>query len=276
MQRFRKVVILGTGLIGGSLGLAIKAKRLAGEIVGLSRHKKNALLAKKIGAIDRVTFSLSEVHSADLVILAAPVNTIISLGKSIAGLLSKDCIVIDVGSTKAAVVKSLSGILTNFVGCHPLAGLEKRGVVYARKGIFHHSVCIITPEERTQPKALSRVRSFWNKLGVKTILVSPEEHDKALAFTSHLPHAVAFSLNLSVPEKYLRFCAGGFKDTTRIASSGAELWAQIFLSNRVHLLQALASFEGNLAALKSAVRNKDQNALAEILVKSNKKDKYSR
>jgi prephenate dehydrogenase len=107
-------------------------------------------------------------------------------------------------------------------------------------------------------------------------LISPEAHDQALAFTSHLPHAVAFSLNLSVPVKFLKFCAGGFKDTTRIAASNAELWAQIFLSNRAHLLKALTSFEGNLAALKSAVKNKDQAALAKILVKSNKKDKYSR
>jgi len=276
MHQFKKVVILGTGLIGGSLGMALKAKHLAKEVVGLSRHKKNVLLAKKVGAIDRAAFSLLEVRSADLVILAAPVNTIIDLGRKISRLLDEDCIVIDVGSTKSAVVKNLSGILPNFVGCHPLAGLEKNGVAFARKDIFNGSICILTPERRTKAAALTRIRSLWNMLGVKIVLISPEAHDQALAFTSHLPHAVAFSLNLSVPAKFLKFCAGGFKDTTRIAASNAELWAQIFLSNRAHLLKALISFEGNLAALKSAVKNKDQAALAKILVKSNKKDKYSR
>jgi len=276
MQLFKKVVILGTGLIGGSLGLALKEKRLAGEIVGISRQRKNVLLAKKIGAIDKAAFSLRAANSADLLILAAPVNVIIDLGKKIARCLNKDCVVIDVGSTKRAVVENLSLLMPNFVGCHPLAGLEKNGVAFARKDLFDNSVCVLTPERRTRAVALSKVKLLWKKLGVKTILMTPEAHDKALAFTSQLPHAVAFSLNLAVPDKYLKFCAGGFKDTTRIAASNAELWAQIFLSNRVHLLEALRFFESNLAELKSAVRNNDLDALAEILVRSNKKDKFPR
>ena len=211
-----------------------------------------------------------------MLILAAPINVIINSGKKIAGLLNKDCVVIDVGSTKAAVVENLSGILPNFVGCHPLAGLEKNGVAFARKDIFNNSLCIITPDRKTSAVALKKVQLLWKKLGVKTVIMAPQAHDQVLAFTSHLPHAVAFSLNLAVPDKYLKFCAGGFKDTTRIAASNAELWAQIFLSNRRYLLQAIEFFENNLAELKSAVKNKDHNALAEILVKSNKKDKYSR
>ena len=273
MVLFKKVVILGTGLIGGSLGLALKEKRLAGKVLGLSRSRKNALLAKKIGAIDQPIFSLSEVSSADLVILAAPVKTIIELGGKIPGFLNKDCVVIDVASTKEAVVRSLSNVLPNFLGCHPLAGSENRGIIFARKDLFKGSLCILTPDKNTKSAVLKKVKLLWKKLAVSCVVMPAKKHDQILAFTSHLPHAVAFSLNLAVPDQYLKFCAGSFKDTTRIALSDACLWSQIFLSNPKYLLQAITNFQRNLAGLKSAIKNEDQIKLVKILLKSNKKDK---
>ncbi|MCK9571661.1 MAG: prephenate dehydrogenase [Candidatus Omnitrophica bacterium] len=276
MVLFKKVVILGTGLIGGSLGLALKEKRLAGEVLGLSRSRKNALLAKKIGAIGRPVFSLSEVSSADLVILAAPIETIIELGGRISGLLNEDCVVIDVASTKEAVVRNLSNVLPNFLGCHPLTGSENKGIIFARKDLFKGSLCILTPDKNTKSAVLKKVKLLWKKLAVTCVVMPAKKHDQILAFTSHLPHAVAFSLNLAVPDKYLKFCAGSFKDTTRIASSDACLWSQIFLSNPMHLLHAIKSFERNLAGLKSAIESNDQVKLTKILLISNKKDKYKK
>ena len=265
---FKKIVIVGTGLIGGSLGLALKDKALSKEIIGTSRRRANVLLARKMGAIDRAVFSLNVVREADLLVLAAPVNAIIDSGKQIAKLLKPDCIVIDVASTKQMVVEELDGLLPNFVGCHPLAGLEKNGVAFARKDIFNNSVCILTPTEKTDKNALRKVRSMWKRLGVKVFQMTPEDHDTALGFTSHLPHAVAFSLKRSLPREYIKFCAGGFKDTTRIAASNAQLWSEIFLSNRKCLLEAIKVFESNLSELKSAVVRNDRKSLVDLLGKS--------
>jgi len=271
MKLFNKVVILGTGLIGGSLGLALKKKGLAGEIIGISRKKKNVLFAKKIGAIDQAVFSLDAVKQADLLVLAAPVDTNIDYGSKAAKDLNKDCLVIDVSSTKQKVVEKLSSVLPFFVGCHPLAGSEKSGIRNAAADIFSHSICILTPEAKTKKNALKKIKLLWAKLGAKTFEMSPGEHDRVLGFTSHLPHAVAFSLSLSVPEKFMAFSSGGLKDTTRIAASGAELWAEIFLNNRSNLLQAIGAFEGNLAKIKSAIKNKNQGALLSMLSKSKQK-----
>jgi len=271
MKMFNKVVIIGTGLIGGSLGLALRKKHLAGQVIGLSRHQKNARLAKKIGAIDNIGLSLDVVADADLVILATPVDTIIELAPRIVKKIKKDCIVIDVGSTKERIVSKLSTLIPNFLGCHPLAGSEKKGIANLQDSIFKGSICIITPTVKTKQCALNRIKLLWKKLGANIVILSAKKHDQVLAFTSHLPHALAFSLISSIPDRCLGLSSSGLRDTTRISSSDAKLWSEIFLSNRSNLLTALSIFQTKLTALKLALGSKNRSQLAKILASANKK-----
>jgi len=271
MRMFNKVVIFGTGLIGGSLGFALKRKGLARQITGFSRHKRNAELARKVGAIDRVAVSLDQVQDADLVILAAPVEAIINIAPELAKRLKKGCLVIDVGSTKEKIVSGLSRIIPDFVGCHPLAGSEKKGILNAQLDIFTGSICIITPASNTKRSALNKARSLWRKLGTRLLIMPAPRHDRILAFTSHLPHTVAFSLIGSIPDKFLKVSSGGLADTTRIAGSDETLWSQIFLSNRKNLLSSISSFQTKLAGFKLALVNKDAKRLKQILAAARKK-----
>lgn len=265
MPMFKKVVIIGTGLIGSSLGLDLKRKKIAGQITGLSRRKRNAEFSKKVGAIDRVATSLDVVSDADLVILATPIEAILAIGLKLAKKIKQDCIVIDVGSSKVNIVSILSEAIPNFIGCHPLAGSEKRGSSNFKAGIFNGSACIITPNSKTNIRALNKIKLLWEKLGSKTVILTPQEHDQILAFTSHLPHAVAFSLINAVSAKTFNLSSGGLRDSTRIAASDPELWVQIFLSNRDNLLNAISSFQKELNTLKLALRIKNKNKLIKIL-----------
>lgn len=268
---FKKVAIVGTGLIGGSLALGIKKKRIASEVVGVSRHKKSLAAAKRMGAIDKGSLNLRIIKDADLIILATPVNVILNLAAKISKIAGTDAIITDVGSTKQEIVAKLERIFPNFVGSHPLAGSEKRSISNADPEMFIGSVCILTPTRKTKGLVLKRIKGFWNRLGASTIDLSPENHDKILSFTSHLPHIAAFSLIESVPHSYLEFASGGLKDTTRIAASDRELWADIFLSNRKNILKGIVVLEKNLANIKSALNNKDRKSLIKILKRAKKK-----
>jgi prephenate dehydrogenase len=265
MRIFNKVVIIGTGLIGGSLGLALRKQGLAGRVIGLSRHRKNSVLAKKIGAIDEIGVSLEAVRDADLVILATPVEAIIDFGLKIREKIKKDCIVIDVGSTKACIVSALSGRIPNFLGCHPLAGSEKKGVANLKENIFKGSICIITPAAKTNRRTLNAVKLLWKKLGAHTVILSASKHDEILALTSHLPHLLAFSLIGAIPDQYLALSSSGLKDSTRLSASDANLWSEIFISNRSNLLAALSLFEAKLTVLKRVLNNKNKQGLVRIL-----------
>ncbi len=271
MKMFNKVVIFGTGLIGGSLGFALKRKGLAGQVIGLSRHRSNAELARRMGAIDRVGSSLGAAQDADLVVLAAPVETIINIAPDLAQRLKKGCLVIDVASTKEKIVTRLNRLIPDFVGCHPLAGSEKKGISNSQLNIFTGSICIITPAPNTSESALKKAKSLWKKLGARILLMPAARHDRILGFTSHLPHAAAFSLIASIPDKFLRISSGGLADTTRIAASDKLLWSQIFLSNRKNLLSSISAFQTKLAEFKLALANNDRKRLLKILAAAGKK-----
>lgn len=271
MRLFNKVAIIGTGLIGGSLALIIKKNKLAKEVVGVSRHRKSLDLALKKNVIDRGSQSLDIIKGADLLILATPVDTIINLRKKILSLVDKDCIVTDVGSTKAKVVSFLEKIFKNYVGSHPLTGSEKRGVIHARADIFNNTLCVLTPTGKTRAAPLIKVKKLWAKAGSRIVFLTPKEHDKILSFTSHLPHIVAFSLMGSIPASYLKLSSGGLKDTTRIAASDALLWRDIILSNRKNVLKAIVLFEKSLRAVKSSIQKSDKNKLKVILSLAQKK-----
>lgn len=271
MRLFNKIAIIGTGLIGGSLGLLIKKKGLAREVVGVSRHKKSLALALKMGAIDRGSLSLDILKGADFLILATPVETIIRLRKEIFKNTGRDCLVTDVGSTKLKIVSFLEKTFPHYLGSHPLAGSEKCGIANASAEIFKNSLCLLTPTRKTHKESLAKIKAFWAKAGARVILVSAERHDQILSFTSHLAHIIAFSLVNSIPDKFLKFASGGFKDTTRIAASNPGLWQGIFLTNKADCLKAIGLFEKNLKKLKLALRNNDRKLLTNILSQAQKK-----
>ncbi|MFA6129812.1 MAG: prephenate dehydrogenase [Candidatus Omnitrophota bacterium] len=271
MRLFNKTVIIGTGLIGGSLGLALKEKHLVARITGLSRHQKNASLARKSGAIDYAGRSLEAVKDADLIVLAMPINAIIDTAFKIAKKIKKDCIVIDVGSTKEGLVSKISPLIPNFIGCHPLAGSERKGAANLQKDIFKNSICIITPNAKTNKMILKKVVLLWRKLGSRVVILSPEKHDRILAFTSHLPHAAAFSLIGCIPTQYLSLSSGGLKDSTRISASDANLWSEVFLNNQRNLLSSISAFQAKLTVLKLALKSKNKKLLVNILSAANKK-----
>lgn len=270
MPLFNKVAIIGTGLIGGSIALGIKKNKLAREVVGVSKHKKSISLALKMKAIDKGSLSLKIIKGADLLIITTPVNTIIALKDGILKYIDKNCIVTDVGSTKEKIVNRLEESLPNYIGSHPLAGSEKRGIINACPSIFKGSLCILTPTKRTTSTAFKNINRLWKSLGVKVIILTPKIHDRILSFVSHLPHIVAFSLINTIPEGLLKFSSGGLRDTTRIAASDTILWKDILLSNRENLIDVIRKFEINLAKIKSAIKNNESQALEKILLQSKK------
>lgn len=271
MRLFKTVVIVGTGLMGGSIAQAIKKKRLAGTVIGIARTRKTVEAALRMRCIDRGSQDLRDVRGADFLILATPVITIMELAPVLARQAPSGCIVTDVGSTKEEIVLRLERLFPFYVGSHPLAGLEKSGVAFADRRIFEGAACIMTPTARTRPGAFAKVKQFWNALGMKVAVLSAARHDRILSSVSHLPHAVAFSLIKSVPRAYFPFSAGGLADTTRIAASDPRLWADVFLSNARHLRGSIGEFERTLAGIKKALSKRDRASLIRILEEARRK-----
>lgn len=268
MKLFKKVAIIGTGLIGGSLGLAIKKRKIADKVIGIGRHRQTLALAKRRQAIDISSQDLNIVKDADLIILATPVKTILNIAQRIYRIVEPKSIVIDVGSTKKEIVLQLQRLFPRFIGSHPLAGSEKRGMLNANADIFNNSVCILTPTKSTHGGSLRKVKKFWQLLGAEAVCLKPSLHDDILSFISHLPHLIAFCLIAAIPRKYLNFVAPSFKDTTRIASSDATVWRDIFLSNRKSILLALKAFQDYLSKMEDIIRKKDARRLEAILKKA--------
>jgi prephenate dehydrogenase len=270
------------GLIGGSIGLAIKKRHLAAEVVGVFRRKStmNKALAKK--AVDRATMDLSEgVRNSDLVIVASPVYSIPGLVREAFDHAKNGAVITDVGSTKSWVAKKVAvfakkGSQVSFVGSHPMAGSEQTGVEFARSDLMQGSPCIVTKSAVGNKKALRAVVDFWKSIGAKVSVMTAAEHDKAVALVSHLPHVVAFSLAGSVPEKFLKYAAEGFKDTTRVASSDPKLWADIFLSNRPEVLRSIRMFDKNYRSLERVLSRNDYGGLVKALLKAKtRRDKFN-
>lgn len=257
---FNKIAIIGVGLIGGSLGLAVKKKRLARVVVGIGRRTSSIRKALRRGAIDTGTKDPARgVDGADLVIIATPVCLISEFAKKISRSLKKGCMVTDVGSTKAEIVKALERILpkgVEFVGSHPLAGSERRGVLFAEEDLFKGSIVIMTKTKRTKAPAIKKLDKFWRSLGVgRVVIKSPEEHDRIVAEISHLPHLAAVALINSAEKKSLEFASTGFKDTTRIAASDPEVWRDICLTNKKEILMSLDKYERCLLRLKAFIKS---------------------
>jgi len=269
------VTIVGVGLIGGSLGMAIKKNKLAREVVGLSYNQASLDEAIKNKAIDSAFTDVSKaIRNADLVILATPVDSIIKLLPAINPHLKRGCIVTDVGSAKLEIIEAVEKKLNApnfFVGSHPLAGSEKGGSENARADLFEDSLCVMTPKKQTHRTARERVKYLWTNIGAKVKTLSPEEHDEILAYVSHLPHLAAYGLMETVPKKFLEYAARGLKDTTRIAGSSPQMWNDICMANSKNILKALDEMVKNLAILRKAIVQHDQKSLIQSFIKAKEK-----
>jgi prephenate dehydrogenase len=271
MAIFSKAGVVGTGLVGGSLGLALKKKKICRQVVGVSRHAASIAAARKMKAIDSGSQDLNILKGCDLVILAGPVVTILDQMDRISRIVADDCVVMDVASTKELVVRKAAGYFGRFVGCHPLAGSEKRGIEFARADLFKNAACIITPVRATDKKALSMVRNMWKRLGSSIVTLDPGTHDRALAWMSHLPHAMAFALISAVPLEYLQYAPQSFRDMTRIAGSSPEIWGDIFITNRKNLLASIDAFIGRMNTMRSGIAAGGPGGLKRLLTAAQNK-----
>jgi len=275
---FKQVVIVGVGLIGGSLGMIIRRKGLADQVIGVGRRVENLKMAVTLGAIDRYMADPQEaVREADLVVLATPVDTYERHLREWAHCLNRGAIVSDVGSVKGTLVERaesamLSGV--HFVGAHPIAGKEKTGVAAGSDQLFRGARCILTPTKRTDPTALDRVRQLWEETGSIVLTMDPYVHDQILGAVSHLPHVAAFALinalgdlrDQQVPSLDLAgHSGGGLRDTTRIAASSPEMWRDIFLWNRDNVVSYIDRYTKALEELKHLIKAGDAAGIEKLL-----------
>jgi prephenate dehydrogenase len=265
--RFKRAVILGVGLLGGSLGLALRKKKLAAQVIGWGRDSARLRKALKAGVIQEAHTNLGlAVAEADLIILCTPFDRFDSLLQDLALLAPKGCLVTDVGSVKGAVPRwqRLARPL-KFVGSHPMAGGEKTGFENASAALFQGAACIVTPVSGTDKAAALKISALWRALGSDVLSMSPVEHDRVIGKVSHLPHAVAFALCAALAGQGARSDFGvagnGFWDSSRVAASDPSLWTAIFGSNRTNLVRGLRAVEIQLAGLRQDIQKNRPKAV---------------
>ena len=266
---FRKLTILGPGLLGGSIGLAARQRKVAGKVAIWARRPEAADQAFTLGAADEAGSDLRRaVADAELIVLATPLGAMPALASQIAPLISPACVVTDVGSVKYPIVTALSALFPRFVGSHPMAGSEQAGIEAARRDLFDNAACIVTPRPDTDKTALQLVYDFWKKLCCQVRTLPPEQHDEIVARISHLPHLVAaavVNVVCSDGAHPLNFVGPGFKDFSRIASGPPEMWTEICQQNRQEIGRALEALIDELGKLRTALTNNDGVELKTML-----------
>jgi prephenate dehydrogenase len=285
IQQLRRITIWGVGLIGGSLGLALKKNGFQGQRVGLGRNIGRLENAVARDAIDVVTTDVTEgIRESDLVVLCTPVELVPVLVQRIAESVEPQrhrIVLTDAGSTKSALVKLVekrlqthgSDILS-FIGGHPMAGSHETGVGAARATLFENAKCILTPTENSDPGALDLVKNLWEFVGAVPYLLSPETHDRLIGAASHLPHLIASILtntvaNVEVEDnRALDFTATGFRDSTRIAAGSPDLWTGIFTQNSDVLLSLIDDIVTNLIEFKSLLQTEDLAEVERVLLEA--------
>ena len=276
-ETFKKVVIIGPGLIGGSMGIDLKNRGIAATVVGVGHRESSLTRAVEIGSIDEWSLDAqAAVVGADLIVLATGVELIAKFAFEIAPHVSDGAIITDVGSTKARICATVEKALADrqaregggsacFVGSHPIAGSEKRGIEAARDGLFENALCIVVRTNHTDERSLEKIKAMWQALGSVTLELTPEEHDRRLARVSHLVHLAAAVLVNVADEDALSAAATGFLDTTRVASGDPALWEQICLSNRENILAALGEYIDALTDFKHALESSSGGEIARML-----------
>lgn len=274
-MKARQVTIIGLGLIGGSLGLALRRRRIAARVVGVARRAATIAQARKMGAIDD-GFTMLEpaVADADLVVIATPPSTVVPLTQRVAAATRRELILTDVASTKAGIVRGWANGLPDHVqavGSHPMAGSERRGIAAAAHDVFDGARCVVTPAPETSRPAVRQVTAFWRAVGMTVKTMTPERHDAIVAMISHTPHLVAASLVAAATSEETAIAATGFADTTRVALGDPGLWQDICLSNREAVLAALARFERELIHVRQAIAYRDADELQKTLTASQRR-----
>jgi prephenate dehydrogenase len=267
---FTRVAIVGVGLIGGSLGMALRRERLAQTIVGVGRNAETLEKAVGLGAIDSFATDFAEgVQEADLIVLATPIRQILADIERLAPLLAPGAIVTDVGSTKAEIAQVGATHLPAdaFIAGHPMAGSERSGVEAARHDLFLEATWALTPTATTTDDTLNRVRHLAQHVGARTVVLTPEEHDRIVAVTSHLPHVLAYALSAIAGEqakaapRLYDLAAGSFASGTRVAASSPELWRDIALTNREALTAMVRAYRSELDEVLTALESDDEAKL---------------
>lgn len=273
-MQFRKITIIGVGLLGGSIGIAARKNHVAGEIAGFVRNRKNISACEKFGATDFATTDLlAAVSNSDLVILCTPLAQMAAITKQFLPALKGGAIVTDVGSVKTGVVRELESLVkksgAHFVGGHPMAGAEKTGVAVARADLFQNAVCVLTPTKKSNAATVHKLEQFWKSLGARVLKMDAAQHDLLVSRTSHLPHVIAATLanlvlNPTNPKSQSQLCASGFRDTTRIASGSPKMWRDIALANRKNLSRSLDAFISELQKFQHALKKSDAKAVSKF------------
>lgn len=270
--------VIGTGLIGGSLCLALKEVGACKHITGAGRSEQTLLKAKQLDIIDDYATDISAaVEDADMVVVSVPLGAMSRVFEQIASGLERsgneNAVITDAGSAKAQVQQLADKIFAakghRFVAGHPIAGTEKSGPEAAFADLYKDRRVILTPTDSTDPDAIERVTSMWQRVGARVETMSAEHHDKVLAATSHLPHMMAFGLvhcleNMDDIEDVFRFAAGGFRDISRIASSDPVMWRDICLNNKLQILEMMSRYKDELEVLYNALKADDGEKLFEI------------
>ena len=265
---------MGVGLLGGSLGQAVRERRMTDLVVGYVRREASVAECERLGAVDHAAGDVaSSVRDADLIILCTPISQMRPLAEQMLPSLRPGALITDVGSVKGSVVQELESLFADagahFIGSHPMAGAEKMGVRAASPDLFENAVCIITPTPKSPPELVRRLEEFWSGVGAVPIRMTPDIHDNLVSRSSHLPHVVAAELANYVlspvhPKEQAMLCANGFRDTTRIASGSPEMWRDICLANRKNLARVLGVFIEDLQEFQLALENEDRKAVAEF------------
>ncbi len=270
----KRVVIIGVGLIGSSLGLALQDLKQIEEVIGIDKNNYYLQEALDIGAITEISDLKTGVSQADLVVLATPVGVIIDILENITPYLTKKTIVTDVGSIKSDLVNQVEAIVADqyrYIGGHPMTGSELSGPSGADKYLFENAIYVLTESSNTDAKALKQLKELFSKIGAQVLNLSPQKHDEIVAVTSHLPHLIAVNLMSVIntfeqeDELITSLIAGGFRDTTRIAAGDPIMWRDIFSNNKEQLLKSIDIFQKELAAVKELILEDRQDELTQLL-----------
>ena len=278
---FSRIAIIGTGLLGASIGLAVRRNMPGCRVVGIGRRQETLDSAMQMGAIDETSLSIAEgVCGCELVILCTPVGRIVEQVFEVAHAADNAPIITDVGSTKQAICDAIEqrSPLPNdcrFLGGHPIAGGEKTGPEAASDSLFNNRAVVLTPTVSCDQDAVDTLRAFWEMLGARVSCMSPGEHDRVLARTSHLPHVISAVLaTVCDRPTYGEFCGTGFESMTRLAAGSPELWLDILITNRDAICSAIDDFEQTSRELRNALAQNDANAVMRFLENAKESGKY--
>lgn len=276
-MQWQKVTLVGVGLLGGSLGLALKQRKLAHRVDGFVRRPESVQECQKLGVVDAAHLDVvAAVRDADLIVFCTPIAQMRSLAERMRSHVAAGAALTDVGSVKGSVVNELEPLFPGFVGSHPMAGSEKTGPAAATADLFREAVCVITPTARSNPNSVDSVEELWRSVGAITRRLSPEAHDELVSRSSHLPHLLAaqlvnYVLGPDRPEDQELLCANGFRDTTRIASGSPEMWRDIALTNREHITRELTEFIDALQQVRAALEKGDSRQIEQFFAEAKKR-----